>query len=909
MPGLLRRRADSSVPECRPTDDDGWPTRPELDLRLESRLGARHVRPKPCYDTSLLTLPHSSVLHPQLPSSSLSVAAHSSGDAHIGDMTSAHAPGDPLYEATHYRMPGEDDPGQASHAALYKHTTDNETEYGSDSGNEDDERDLSTTPGAISSHEHALATPLKHLEWDWDAEYADRVREKRHDGNDTSFQVDRRVLRDVVKEKLGIEVARIRFLSSGTFHKAYLITLTTTDTLIARVARRFMPRLKTESEVATMQYLRAYTNIPVPVVYAWDSNPYNRLGGEYILMSRARGIPLRKVFHSMPLPQLQAILKHLAELLIPLFGHRFSHVGSLYFEEGKYNSTVKPPPLNTETIPDGNVVEDDDHGHVPTPKPSQMTRINSVNSIDYAFGSSLPTPTRTPSCDTTGLPTPKHEKPHFSGLSLAHLASSRLVLAVGRHRWSLPAPSLPQSFHVGPIISWPFFGSNRGDLSHTSFPPEIERGPWTSTPPYLRACVNREVLGVARENEGRAKPHRLHLDPDDVLPRGAKKRSKKGEYVWGYGFVKRARLAGFEDEDEEDEEQPGEDDESELPSDDRVESDDDSSSDSPALSIGSDVDEDMMYQDYRRFQRSTFLIAELQRREKRVRGEMERWRRCMIVLEGVLEEVVGKVQANHSRHKEGVGGNEEGLFSLDCHDLSLDNVFVDEKDNSKITCIIDWESTTTRPLWACAHLPSFLISSPFCSNLFRKIVACLPADKFPEAYDWLVYERAGAPLRYAHKCVEWDGWEEGLVDSILGPAGEDSEGSSATPAGFLALLNAEPKEVWEKDDWEEPLVTQMRLSYSCLTDGAVLDASKLPHPLSGGAGAAGRRGHISPSISGDLRRASHSSAGSELVELERMLDVKGDICGGRGGELGRRLEAWLIESSPQRESKKLEEDE
>lgn len=58
--------------------------------------------------------------------------------------------------------------------------------------------------------------------------------------------------------------------------------------LVARVARRFMPRLKTESEVATMQYLRENTNVPVPTVYTWDSNPYNRLGGEYILMSKVR---------------------------------------------------------------------------------------------------------------------------------------------------------------------------------------------------------------------------------------------------------------------------------------------------------------------------------------------------------------------------------------------------------------------------------------------------------------------------------------------------------------------------------------------------------------------------------------------------------------------------------------------
>ena len=69
-------------------------------------------------------------------------------------------------------------------------------------------------------------------------------------------------------------------------YKAYLITLMDTRELVARVARRFMPRLKTQSEVATMQYLREKTRIPLPDVYFYDSNPYNRLGGEYILMSK-----------------------------------------------------------------------------------------------------------------------------------------------------------------------------------------------------------------------------------------------------------------------------------------------------------------------------------------------------------------------------------------------------------------------------------------------------------------------------------------------------------------------------------------------------------------------------------------------------------------------------------------------
>jgi aminoglycoside phosphotransferase (APT) family kinase protein len=65
-----------------------------------------------------------------------------------------------------------------------------------------------------------------------------------------------------------------------------MVTLVDNSTLVARVARRFMPRLKTQSEVATMAYLREHTPIPVPTVYHYDSNPYNRLGGEYILMSK-----------------------------------------------------------------------------------------------------------------------------------------------------------------------------------------------------------------------------------------------------------------------------------------------------------------------------------------------------------------------------------------------------------------------------------------------------------------------------------------------------------------------------------------------------------------------------------------------------------------------------------------------
>ena len=128
---------------------------------------------------------------------------------------------DPRYEWTHWRMPGEDDQGQAGHQQLYEHELDSDSEFSydvdyiEDGLREESMEDHSTTPGASLLPERSPTVTSIKLEWDPDIDLADRVREKRHDGADTSFQLDRRIMREIVKEKLGHEVARIRFISSG----------------------------------------------------------------------------------------------------------------------------------------------------------------------------------------------------------------------------------------------------------------------------------------------------------------------------------------------------------------------------------------------------------------------------------------------------------------------------------------------------------------------------------------------------------------------------------------------------------------------------------------------------------------------------------------------------------------------
>lgn len=91
-----------------------------------------------------------------------------------------------------------------------------------------------------------------------------------------------------------------------------------------------MPQLKVESEVATINYIRTHTKIPVPTIYHYDSNPYNKLGNEYILMSKAPGTPLSFVFSHLDDDELHALMRNLANLIIPLSAHRFSQTGSLY---------------------------------------------------------------------------------------------------------------------------------------------------------------------------------------------------------------------------------------------------------------------------------------------------------------------------------------------------------------------------------------------------------------------------------------------------------------------------------------------------------------------------------------------------------------------------------------------------
>lgn len=110
----------------------------------------------------------------------------------------------------------------------------------------------------------------------------------------------------------------------------------------------------------------------------------------------------------------------------------------------------------------------------------------------------------------------------------------------------------------------------------------------------------------------------------------------------------------------------------------------------------------------------------------------------------------------------------------------------------------------------------------------------------------------------AHRFVEWDGWEEGLVDTILGPEEHDEE--------------------WFKD-------------FDADADSSIHDIVAPLEPDTSHGADAGEEGVLATTLA---RRKPHAKLPFvKEKEKEQMLNTTGDICGGRGGELGRRLEAWL----------------
>ena len=134
----------------------------------------------------------------------------------------------------------------------------------------------------------------------------------------------------------------VTFFAEGSLNKLYEITIPNhKDKFLFRVNITVDPFFKTESEVATLAFLRQKANIPVPDVVAWCSTPRNTIGCEWILVKKVEGVPLEQKWRVMPMDAKIRAAEKLAAYTLELRTLTFDKIGSLYSKNADTNSSAQ----------------------------------------------------------------------------------------------------------------------------------------------------------------------------------------------------------------------------------------------------------------------------------------------------------------------------------------------------------------------------------------------------------------------------------------------------------------------------------------------------------------------------------------------------------------------------------------
>jgi hypothetical protein len=87
---------------------------------------------------------------------------------------------------------------------------------------------------------------------------------------------------------------------------------------------------KTESEAATMEFLRARTTIPILRTYAFSSSVNNPISFKWVLMEKMLGQPYKQLAAQLSVTQKRMVLKAMASYTKELSRLSFGKIGSLY---------------------------------------------------------------------------------------------------------------------------------------------------------------------------------------------------------------------------------------------------------------------------------------------------------------------------------------------------------------------------------------------------------------------------------------------------------------------------------------------------------------------------------------------------------------------------------------------------
>ena len=97
----------------------------------------------------------------------------------------------------------------------------------------------------------------------------------------------------------------------------------------AKNSKIFADRMS--SEVATMQYVRAHTSVPVPrIIHHSVEVDSGGVGSPYIIMTKVDGVALSSIWDDMEDSKREIVLRQVVDILLELASQRFDKVGMLF---------------------------------------------------------------------------------------------------------------------------------------------------------------------------------------------------------------------------------------------------------------------------------------------------------------------------------------------------------------------------------------------------------------------------------------------------------------------------------------------------------------------------------------------------------------------------------------------------
>lgn len=121
----------------------------------------------------------------------------------------------------------------------------------------------------------------------------------------------------------------ITTMRRGSFHEIRVLHFADGWSCTARFTRDYEMLQKTESELATIEYVRRSTTIPVPEIYFVNHNENHVVGTAFVIMERMAGEQLRFIWHDLSLEHKLGLVSQVADIVGQLADQKFDRIGSL----------------------------------------------------------------------------------------------------------------------------------------------------------------------------------------------------------------------------------------------------------------------------------------------------------------------------------------------------------------------------------------------------------------------------------------------------------------------------------------------------------------------------------------------------------------------------------------------------